>query len=66
MSALPHPLKHILERIMADAPEDHEGAVSIGRRIITSLRFADDIDGLARQEQELVKFVNHLEEASIA
>ena len=28
--------------------------------------FADDTDGLAGQEQELVKVVNHLEEASTA
>ena len=53
-----------LERIMADELEDHEGTISIGGRTITNLRFADDIDGLAGQEQELVKLVNHLEEAS--
>ena len=29
-------------------------------------RFADDIDGLVGQEQELIKLVNHLEEASTA
>ena len=51
---------------MADALEDHEGTVSIGVRTITNLRFADDIDGLGGQEQELVKVVNHLEEASSA
>ena len=51
---------------MADALEDHEETVSIGGRTITNLRFADDIDGLAGQEQELVKLVNHLEEASTA
>ena len=55
-----------LERIMADALEDHEGTVSIGGRIITNLCFADDIDGLTGQEQELVKLVNHLGEASTA
>ena len=55
-----------LERIMADALEDHEGTVSIGGRTITNLRFADDIDGLAGLEQELVKLVNHLKEASTA
>ena len=49
---------------MADALEDHEGTVNIGGRTITNVRLADDIDGLAGQEQELVKFVNHLEEAS--
>ena len=52
-----------LERIMA---EDHEGTVSTGGRTITKLRFADDIDGLAGQEQELSKLVNHIEEASTA
>ena len=48
---------------MADALEDHERTVSIGGRTITNLRFAEDIDGLAEQEQELVKLVDHLEEA---
>ena len=38
----------------------------LGGRTITNLRFADDIDGLAGQEQELAKLVNHLEEASTA
>ena len=41
-------LFHIfLERIMTDALEDYEDTVSIGGRTITSLRFPDDIDGLA-------------------
>ena len=55
-----------LEKIMADALEDHEGTVSIGSWTITNLRLADDIDGLAGQEWELVKLVNHLEKASTA
>ena len=38
---------------MTDALEDHEGTVSIGGRTITNLRFADDIDGLVGQEEEL-------------
>ena len=41
-----------LERIMTDALEDHEGTVSIGGRTITNLRLADDIDGLAGEEEE--------------
>ena len=49
---------------MADALEDHEGAVSIGGRTITKFRFANDIDSLAEQDQELIKLINHLEEAS--
>ena len=32
-----------LERIMCEALDDHEGSVSIGGRLITNLRFADDI-----------------------
>ena len=51
---------------MADALEDHEGTVSIGGRTITNFRIADNIDSLAGQEQELVKLLNHLEEASTA
>ena len=42
-----------LERIMTDASEDHEGTVSIGGRTITNLRFADDIDGLAGEKEQL-------------
>ena len=53
-----------LERIMRDALEDHEGTVSIGGRAITNLRFADDIDGLARKEKELAKLVQRLDKAS--
>ena len=32
----------------------HEGTVSIGGRTITNLRFADDIDGSA-EEEELIQ-----------
>ena len=53
-----------LERIMADALEDHEGTVSIGCRTITNLRFADDIDGLAGEEEELTKLTECLDKAS--
>ena len=34
------------ERIMADAPDGHEGTVSIGGRTITNLRFANKIQAL--------------------
>ena len=53
MSSVSHPLQHFLERIMSDALEDHDVIVSIGGRNITNLRFADDIDALAEEEQEL-------------
>ena len=42
---------------MTDVLEDHEGTVSIGGRTITNLRFADDIDGLAGEEEELANLV---------
>ena len=45
---------------MTDALEDHEGTVSIGGRTITILRFADDIDGLAGEE-ELANLVERLD-----
>ena len=55
-----------LERIMTDALEDHEGTVSIGGRTITNLRFADDIVGLAGEEEELANLVERLDKASTA
>ena len=38
---------------MSDALKEHDGKVSIGGRNITNLLFADDIDALAEEEQEL-------------
>ena len=55
-----------LERIMTDAVEDHEGNVSIGGRTIINLGSADDIDGLAGEEEELAKLVERLDKASTA
>ena len=55
-----------LERIMTDASEDHECTVSIGGRTITNFHFADDIDGLAGEEEELAKFVECLDKVSTA
>ena len=51
---------------MTDTLEDHEDTVSIGGRTITNFRFADDIDGLAGEEEELAKLVEHLDKASTA
>ena len=51
---------------MTDALEDHEGTISIGGRTITNLYFADDIDGLAGEEEELANLVEHLNKASTA
>ena len=55
-----------LERIMTDASEDHESAVSTGGRTNTNHHFADDIDGLAGEEEELANFVEHFDKASTA
>ena len=51
---------------MTDALEDHEGTVSIGGRATTNLRFADEIDGLVGEEEELAKLDERLDKASTA
>ena len=40
--------------------------VSIGGRANNNLCFADDIDGLAGEEEELAKLVEHLDKVSTA
>ena len=49
---------------MSDALEEHDGKVSIGGRNITNLRFVDDIDALAEEEQELEALVESLDKIS--
>ena len=49
---------------MTDALQDHEGTVIVGGRTITNLCFADDIDGLAGEEEELGNLVERLDKAS--
>ena len=61
MSSVTHPLHHFFERIMSDALEEHDGKVSIGGKNITNLRFADDIDALAEEQQELEALVESLD-----
>ena len=51
---------------MADALEDHEGTVSTRGRTNTNLRFVDDIDGLAGEEEELAKLIECLDKAFTA
>ena len=46
---------------MSDALEEHDGKVSVGGRNITNLRFTDDIDALAEEEQELEALVESLD-----
>ena len=55
-----------LERMMADSLEDHEGTVSVGGRTVINLHFADDVVGLAGEEEELAKSVECLNKASTA
>ena len=55
-----------MERITTDALEDYEGTVITGGRTITNFHFANDIDGLAGEEEELEEIVEHLDKASTA
>ena len=43
---------------MTDALEDHKGTVSIGNRTIANLHFAEDIDSLAGEEEELANLLS--------
>ena len=61
MPTIPTLFNIFLERIMTDALGNHQGTVNIGGRTITNLRFADDIDSLAGDEQELANLVERLE-----
>ena len=61
MSTLTHRLQHIfLERIMTDALEYHDGTVSFGAELPPTC-VADDIDGLAGEEEELANLVERLD-----
>ena len=53
-----------LERIMQEALEGHEPTVSIGGRPICNLRFADDIDLIAGNHNELQELTQRLEKAA--
>ena len=60
MSSVTYPLQHFSRINHADVLEEHDGKVSIGGRNITNLRFADGIDALAEEEQELEALVESL------
>ena len=66
MSTLIQPSNILLERIITDALEDHDGTVSTGGRTITNVLFADDIDGLAGEEEDLAKLLERLDKAPTA
>ena len=46
---------------MCEALDDHEGSVSIGGRLITKFRFADDIVVNAEEEEEAFVLVDRLD-----
>ena len=50
---------------MSDALEEHDVKVNIGGRNITNLRFADGIDALAEEEQELEAPVGSIDKTCI-
>ena len=52
-----------LERIMSGSLEEHDGKVGIGGRNITNLQFANDIDALAEEKQELEALVESIDSA---
>ena len=52
-----------LKWVISDALEEHDGKVSIGGRNIINLRFSDDIDTLAEEEQELDALVERFDKA---
>ena len=49
---------------MTHALENFNGTISIGGRKITNLRFADDIDGITGEEDELTELVHNLDTAA--
>ena len=51
---------------MTHALENYNGTISIqfGGRQITNLRFADDIDGITGEEDELTQLVHNLDTAA--
>ena len=56
----------LLEQIMNYALDNHVGSVNIGGKIITNLRFADDIDGLAGSESELDNLIKIIDNTARA
>ena len=49
---------------MCEALDDHEGSVSIGGRLITNFRFADDIVINAEEEEQAGVLVDRLDTAT--
>ena len=49
---------------MCEALDDHEGSVSIGGRLITNFRFADDIVVNAEEEEDAGVLVDRLDKTT--
>ena len=58
---LPTVFNIFLDRIMCEALDDHEGSVSIGGRLITIFRFADDIVVNTEEEKEVGVLIDRLD-----
>ena len=54
MSAFPYSFIIILDKIVIDDLEDHDGSVRIGGRSITNLPSADDTHSLIGKEEERI------------
>ena len=54
----------MLEQIINDALDKHDGTVNMGGQITTNLRFADDIDALAGTEIELHNLITLIDNTS--
>ena len=57
MSSVANPLQHFSRTDLSNALEEHDGQVSLDSRIFTNLRFADYINALGEEEQELEALV---------
>ena len=53
-----------LEDILTHALDNNNGTISNGGRNITNYRFADSIDGIRLEKDELTKFVQNLDTAA--
>ena len=62
MFSVTNPFKHFSRTDQSDALEEYCRKVSIGGRIITSLRFTDDIDAAAQEEWETEALVESLDD----
>ena len=65
LPSIPNIFNVLLEYIIMDALGNHHGTVSISSRNLTNHRYANNIDRLAGNEQELTHLVQSLDECCI-